>query len=135
MSSISFTGKASFTRKALTVAAMSGALSMATLGMAGQAGAATTSTSSGGQAHPQLCSNANGRRAHGAKLVAASTSRLNRIKAMEAKAAAAGHQKRVAYLEKVITHDKAVLARQSGRYTANQAKLAKGAAARCKSKS
>ena len=125
----------SFTRKVLTAAAMSGALSVAALGMAGQAGAASTSTSSGGQAHPQLCSNAKGRQAHGAKLVATSTRRLNRIKAMEAKAQAAGNQKRVAHLQKVIAHDQAVLARQSGRYKAAQAKLAKEAANRCKSKS
>jgi hypothetical protein len=135
MSPISFTGTASFTRRVLTVAAMSGALSVATLGVAGQAGAATTSTTSGGQAHPQLCTNANGRRAHGAKLVAVSTGRLNRIKAMEAKAQGAGHSKRAAYLEKVINHDQAVLARQSGRYTASQARVAKAAAARCRSKS
>lgn len=135
MSSISFTGKASFTRRALTAAALSGALSVAALGVAGQAGAATTSSTSGGQAHPQLCTAANGRKAHGGKLVAASTSRINRIKAMEAKAQAAGHSKRVAYLERVLSHDQAVLARQSGRLTANQGRLAKAAAARCKAKS
>lgn len=123
----------SFTRKALTSAALLGALSVATVGMAGQAAASTTAPTSGGPAHPQLCSKAHARQAHGAKLVATWTSRVNRIKAMEAKAQVAGHQKRVTYLEKVITHDEAVLARQSGRYKANQAKLAKEVAARCES--
>jgi hypothetical protein len=122
MSSISFTGKASFTRRALTAAAMSGALSVATLGMAGQAGA-STSNGTPSQAHPAVCRGAQRRTTHWTKRVAAVSKRLDREEALEAKAS--NRHGRLTHLKKIVAHEKKLLAQVNGKAATRQAKLSK----------
>jgi hypothetical protein len=80
----------SFTRKMLTSAAVLAALSVATVGMAGQAGASTTTPASSGRVH-RLCANAQARQVHGRKLVASLSKRVSRAQALEAKAPPVHH--------------------------------------------
>lgn len=128
----------SLTRRLLTSTVVFGALSVATVGMAGQAGASTTTPTTahgatpGVQAHRHLvCTNAQKRHAKRVESGQGLSKRLTTLEAREAKAKAAGHQARAAYLAKVIAHDQAVRARLGKRLTTMQSRIAAMVARRC----
>jgi hypothetical protein len=130
--------KNSLAKWAVTSVAVVGALSVAMVGLAGQAGATTPTTaavSNGAlraQAHRNLvCSNAEKRRGGRRESAAAFSKRVTALTALEAKAQAAGHTKRAAYLAKVIAHDQTVASRLGAHLTKREAKEAAIIARRC----
>jgi hypothetical protein len=95
--------------KLLIVVTALGALSVATLAGAGQAGAAASPKSTARSTCMQHLT-------RNQEIVANYTwvtTRLARLNTLEAKAQAAGHTRRAAYLQKMIAHEQAVKTRMS----------------------
>jgi hypothetical protein len=114
---------------------------MGSMGLAGQSGAATTSTTAApSAAHaaakpasgrtPAVCSGGKSRfkPGHQGKGFAR---RAAKLEAKEAKAKAAGHTKRAAYLAKMIAHDEAVASRLGKHYAHVEGRISAFVAAKC----
>jgi hypothetical protein len=126
--------KTALAKKMIGSAVLFGALSVGTVGMAGQAFASTSTSTSGGsaQAHPQLCAQANQRKVRGRGEVAGFSKRMATTKSREAKAEAAGHHAYAAWLGKIAAHDQAIVNRAQKRLAANEAIVARDVARSCR---
>jgi hypothetical protein len=125
----------SLARKVLISVIAVGTTSLATVGMAGQAGATTTSPGSHAavQSVKHLnCANAQQKLGHVKRLEARFSKRLAKLKKAEAKAEASGHKARVARLARAITREQARRNRILGKkLLAKEAKVAKAFSAKC----
>jgi hypothetical protein len=115
---------------------VAGALTTGVVGLAGVAGATTTSTtvSAAAQAHHNaVCTRAKKRHVKRMESGASFSKRATKLRAEAAKAKAAGHQQRAAYLTKLADQNQATASRLGTHHTKAEARLSAEAAKACSS--